>query len=318
MGVFRDSIMTSPGWWRDYDHVVSEFYLYVNGKIEDEGSALRLAPETSKERVFYNYLFGMDGVVNQRTDIERGAIKTLIDQTGKKIQHSKTATIDPLRADEQKRLTDEQVHGWMKGMLKQLDYYASQVQARGSLKIKQTMQELIFRGDWQSATDNAIPAAATQMCNPYKLKHFGADNKAAQYINLNRYAVKAMEEKAITHGLSIPGGQMFRFNANVGWDGIGKDHVPNTKAIRVDSIGSEQHSHPLPNEDPKVASVKSYVVGEIIDAARDKDMERLIEIAQFITLCEGSAKEFTPQGKHKAAWKKAQEVGMELPDCKFW
>jgi hypothetical protein len=311
MGAFANQVALIPGWWA-VNTVENAFYQYIGDAIDDEGSALRNSPATSKERGFYEYVFGKDSVKDKKTAIELGVVACLIAKARTDLDQVDTHVLTVLQRD-------RQIRAKMQILLDDLDHYADQIKNIGALKIKATMSELVFRGDWTTTDTNAIPPAATVMCNPYKLKHFGSDSKAACYIGHNQYAVKAMEEKAKDLGISIAGGAMFRFNANLGWDGEGGTRTTaNTTSIRVDSIGTDQHSHPLAEEGSTHPSFRSYVVLEIIAAARTRDAERLLEIAKFITLCGGTAKEFAPPGKLKADWKKAQEEGMPLPACKFW
>ena len=285
-----------------------------DSNIEEQTEALRTSPDDSQERGFYNYVLGKDVVGRKKTPIELGTVATLLAQTRRDIERVKTHALAA-------HLEQKQIRAKMEELLNMLDHYAGQLHGQGALKIKRDMVAAVFRGEWAAPVDNHLPAKAGEMCNPYNLKHFGGDKKAARYLGdcADRYLVKAMEEKAKDHGLLVPGAMVFRFNVNVGWDSESGDNTTsNTSTIRVDSIGSSQHSHPLAERGSTHASFHTYVVKEIISAAAKSSLDRLLEIAKFLTICEATTGEFKPASKLKTEWAKAQADGMTLPECKFW
>lgn len=314
MGDFRNLVVQDDNWWEDIDSLESAFHRYTISDIEAQTEALRTSPDDSQERGFYHYVLGKDVVGRKKTATELGTVATLLAQARRDVAQVKTYNLAA-------HLEQKQLRTKMEELLGLLDHYAGQLHGQGALKIKRSMIETVLRGEWTAPVDNSLPAKAGEMCNPYNLKHFGGDKKAARYLGdcADRYLVKAMEEKAKDHGLLVPGAMVFRFNANVGWDSeSGDSTTANTTTIRVDSIGSSQHSHPLAERGSTHASFHTYVVKEIISAAAKSSLDRLVEIAKFLTICGGAIGEFKPPSKLKTEWAKAQADGMTLPACKFW
>ena len=316
MGAFKDYVTNKESdWWHggDVDYVMTEFYTFLTEKIADQRETLRSAKKESKERYIYEYLFGKEET-QKLLKSKLGEIDLL--------EHNTKAMIEKIKGHNlAANLEEIQIKSKMTELLDLLDHFAGQIESIGSLRIKRTMMEKVFGGVWEPTADSRIPPKAKEPCNAYNLKHFGVDKKAACYLGEMKdlRLVKAMEEKAKKDGLQVPGGVIFRFDVQIGWDSESGDRsTPNTCAIRVDSIGTNQHSHPLAETGTKHPSFQMYVVKEIIGAARTKDQDELIEIARFLTVIGATSKEFAPPGKLKQAWREAQEKGMKLPDCKFW
>ena len=157
--------------------------------------------------------------------------------------------------------------------------------------------------------------------NIYGGKHFDTAKQkdAAKYDvggGIDQRQVKSMEDYAIEWGLAVPGASIFLFDTLVGSDGeTYNDFTPNTRAIRVDSIGTTgQHSHPIPEERCGHVNHKSLVCAEIIRAAENKDLHRFLEIAAYLTRIDADEDEYElnrPETRRLAAT-------AELRESKFW
>jgi hypothetical protein len=128
------------------------------------------------------------------------------------------------------------------------------------------------------------------VANAYNNKHFGNDKAAAQYNTDDRQFVGKLEEYAKKHGLECAGAVIMRFGFDVGSDGsIYDSATPKTCCIRVDSIGSGQHSHPIPEwERVDMPSHEGMIKNNIIEAFAGQyndgaiDLEMLYDICRYI------------------------------------
>jgi hypothetical protein len=161
---------------------------------------------------------------------------------------------------------------------------------------KRSFVTSVLNGSWTAPATNAFPAPATTEANLYGGKHFDLkkEKNAGKY-NIDRYQVKSLEQHAIDYGLDTPGAYIFMFNTNVGSDGsIFNDFTPNTKAIRVDSVGTPgQHSHPIPEDRCGAVNHKSLVCAEIIKARNNSDLYRYLKIATYLKTIGATKEEFS-------------------------
>ena len=298
MGKFADSITNEADWEKNWapNDLADQWFVYVNGTISAASEALLNAPDPSKERSIYE-----DSA--RKVTSARGSAETLYNK--------------PQQKDRVKAAV-------MTQLLQGYDHLADLIENHGMLYLRALECARVFRGDWAAPTDNAVPPAHAENCNPYKLKHFGVDKKAAWYLGPfeDKYKlVKAIEEKAISAGLEVPGSFIFRFNAPLGWDGEnGARGTINTNCIRVDSVGALQHSHPMPEEGNDCVSHRRLICTAIVDAVEQTDLDRLVTIAKYLTLVGAGLREYrmpsqTLRLRLKAALLKP---GTTLPECKFW
>lgn len=302
MGAFRLSILTDHDWWNSYDptSLDNQFAIYLNTTIDAPHEALQGAPSDSKERA-----------------VLKAALKTVDDE--KEAATRKLAGV--ARANLQPAVAEKQRKAHMTTLLDWMDHYADLIENHGRLYLKRLQVEEILRGDWTPAVTNVVPARSATPCNDYKGKHFGADSKAARYLGTMHdfYIVKALEEKAISDGLDVPGSFIFRYNALLGWDGqSGEKGIPNTQCIRVDSVGAGQHSHPFPETGMEFVSHQKLVCSALVDALEKSDFERMVEIAKYLTIIGARKGEFIPPKGFNERIRKAREQNRELPACKFW
>jgi hypothetical protein len=298
MGKFADIIMSEADWeknWTPAD-LESRWFIYLAGPLAQASEALQGAPAESKERAIY------DDAVAKVSRFAKLAGKS----------YDKTDQTDDMKAD------------WVRRMLKGCDSFATLIESHGTLYLKALESERIFRGEWTPDGDTRVPEAHAEDCNTYNLKHFGVDRSAAWYLGRfekNYKRVKALEEKAIESGLDVPGAYIFRFDEQLGWDGVnGARGTINTRCIRVDSVGSKQHSHPIPEEGTNCVSHQKLVCSSIVEAVENKDLERLVTIAKYLTLIGAGAREYRMPGQDLRQRLKValQKEGATLPECKFW
>jgi len=207
-----------------------------------------------------------------------------------------------------------------------LDDYAGKFIALGNQAIILMNEEAeakrlkeIFDGEW-ATNDNASGGDVVNGdCNKYNMKHFGGDNNAARYVlpntvNISIYKwVLGLETKAIRVGLDVPGAYIFKFKENVGKDGTSGVNSPMTKCIRVDSVGSGgQHSHPIPESGQLKTAHDNLVKTEIIKATNAEDLERLIELAQYLKVIGASKNEY------QLSLNDRRELTKALRSCFFW
>lgn len=301
MGQFADHVHggnMESGWEGDWTPAAleNEWHIFVHATFATASGALLEAPGDSKERALY-----------EKAVKEVGAARKTAEPRYNK-----------------PRQTDESKKNLVRQLLNGYDERATLIQNHGMLYLKALEAERVFRGDWAPDGDNAVPEAHAMNCNTYNLKHFGADNKAARYLgqfDKNYKLVKALEEKAIASGLAVPGSYIFRFDEQLGWDGEnGARGTVNSRCIRVDSVGTTQHSHPLPEEGTGFVSHEKLVCTAIVEAVENKDLERFLEIAKYLTLIGAGQNEFRMPGQDlRQRLKKAlKEPGAILPACKFW
>jgi len=295
MGKFKTKVTADAYWWQmDPEDLFARWEVYLDTDIDDEASALAGAQSGSQEKTMY------DHAVKQCED-EKRKVK------------AKLAGVANAPQGQQERQT--QTH--MRVFLESLDHYADLIEDRGRLYLVTLETKRVFNGQWDAPEDEAVPAAAAEACNDYKNKHFGADSKAARYLGRfeDKKLVKALEEKAIAHGLDTPGSFIFRFDQNVGWDSEnGSRDTVNTSCIRVDSVGSKQHSHPFPETGMTYVSHQKLVCIEIRNAVLKEDIERLVKIAKYLTTIGAREREFKLPSSlqlKKSDWDK-------VPPCFFW
>jgi hypothetical protein len=289
MGKFADGVKSEGDWERKLTPKALEdcWVKYINsGRMVALSDALFNTEQNSKQRQFYN--------------------NTLEEATEKRVAAEANAKTKSMPA-----------------LLRELDRLADLIEAQGSLYLAELAAVLVFRGDWQPSANTSIPTAHLDQCNKYNLKHFGVDKKAAWYLGdfkADYNAVKALEEKAITDGLAVPGACVFCFNRALGWDGEnGIRGTINTNCIRVDSIGTNQHSHPIPEKGHDYVSHEKLVCTAIVEAIEKKQMDRLVEIAKYLTTIGASNEEYkVTTGPVSERLRNAVKKGMQLPKCKFW
>jgi hypothetical protein len=298
MGKFKDIITSEPDWVTNWtpSELEDRWYVFINGPLARASEALQGAPDDSKELAIYKDAVDKVGKARKRAQ----AIYGKSDQT------------DDMKADVVRRLLD----GY--------DNFATLIESHGLLYLKALESERIFRGDWASDADTTVPEPHAQDCNTYNLKHFGVDKAAAWYLGpfeKNYKRVKALEEKAIEVGLDVPGAFIFRFDSQLGWDGVnGARGTINTRCIRVDSVGSKQHSHPIPEEGTNCVSHQKLVCAAIVEAVEASDLERLVTIAKYLNLIGAAAREFRMPGQDLRQRLKTAlgKPGATLPPSKFW
>jgi len=298
MGKFADSITGEADWekhWTPKD-LENHWIAYVNGTLADAAEALLGAPEDSKERVLY----------------------------GNAVAKVQSAALAGTRRYDRQGQTDQAKEAVAQELLRGFDHYASLIESHGLLYLRSLECERIFRGDWTPEVGTTVPAAHAKSCNTYNFKHFGGDRGAAWYLgpfDRNYKAVKALEEKAIESGLDVPGAYIFRFNAALGWDGENDARgTINTNSLRVDSVGSLQHSHPIPETGTDCVSHQKLVCTAICEAVEKKELERLVAIAKYLTTIGATAGEYKMPGQIlRDRLKTALRLeGTTLPACKFW
>jgi hypothetical protein len=165
---------------------------------------------------------------------------------------------------------------------------------------KEAEEQKILDGTWVPDLDNTIPAPASVNCNSYKGKHFGADNKAAQYLGRfkdNPKLVKALEQKAKS-ALFLEA-CIFRFDEIVGHDGTKGPNSPTSKCIRVDSLDTGgEHSYPIPESG--VGSHDAYVKDSIIKRHNTNNKDGLLDIARYLTIIGAAKGEYAFSNAEKA------------------
>jgi hypothetical protein len=309
MGAFKTRIMQTADWWgRTPQAIQDEFFSYLASSHEQEFGAFSTTRDKN-DAAFAQYLFGegtrkKPGFIAQTTR-EVGLVVDRIEQNA-----------PPAHQDRQRMVK-------MTEYLDFLDRYADMIVSRGNLVLKREMIASVFAGLWTPPVGNAVPPPSAGQANLYDGKHFGTNTGVGSYIPFtdSRFQVKSMEDKAVEYGLEAGGGAIFRFDRQIGYDGVSKAFGLNTKAIRVDSIGSLQHSHPFPETNFGIASFEKYVIEELVLAAIDKNLDRIVEIGKFLTVIGARPNEFTPKKQHiaKVAGPRGKSsADVALPDCVFW
>jgi hypothetical protein len=279
MGLFKqylDRKYPAMGWQtKDPDELSNAFYDFLG----DPANAAAADELAEKNRVIYDMY---------RKDVEKDVEKTKTKLGG--------LTKTPLN----QQPTQKAHH--IRLLVGNIDEKAERIVMQGKALLAskppaKTEEEKILDGEWEPDINNTIPAPAAVNCNPYKLKHFGADSSAAQYLGRfkdNPKLVKALEEKA--KSALLLDAVIFRFNENVGHDGTKGPNSPMTKCIRVDSVGTDkEHSHPIPesNDSKDSPAHDTYIKKNIIKCHNENDRESLIDIAKYLTIIGAKKGEYT-------------------------
>ena len=310
MGDFKNDIISKATWWQDEpEDVELAFFTFLSVRYADEYGAFTTTGDTN-DAAFAKYLFG------EGTKKKPGFIVETTSETKR--------VVDKIEVHAPAAHKDQQRIRKMTAYLDFLDRYADMVVSRGNLVIRREMIQSVFAGTWRPEVDNSVPAPASQQANLYGGKHFGTNAGVGSYAPFTEslFQVKSIEDKAVVHGLVVPGASIFRFENEIGYDGIAASCELNTRAIRVDSIGSGgQHSHPFPENNFGIASFEKYVIEAIVLAAMDDDIDRLVEIGKFLTVIGAVEREFRPKKQHIAKVSVPRGVAqadVSVPDCLFW
>jgi hypothetical protein len=197
-----------------------------------------------------------------------------------------------------------------------LDDKAERIMLEGNKLARDEERRKVFNGEWVPTLTTAIPAAASVDCNLYNGKHFGGDRSAAQYLGrfTNRKLVKALEEKAIQ--ADFLSATLFRFNEQIGHDGTAGPNSPMTRCIRVDSVGSNQHSHPIAEtgEGFTETSHDSYIKKDIIKCHNENDIDSLMDVAKYLRTIGAARGEYSLSQSERAKLSKAHP----FLKCLYW
>lgn len=327
MGKFIDWLQEEREMIVDVEQLRPIYDKFVRLRINDEIQVLRGAGKSSKEYGVFSYYYGRDARL--------GEIDRIIEKARK--------SCHVIRQKVQEKYRAQHVQSKLAEAISSLDQFSGYIEYHGHLHVKKSMMERIFLGNFNLEENNRIPLEkSSQQCNWYGGKHFGKGSLDAKFATMDRYLVKAMEDKAVAFGLQLAKGEsaipwekrpptfaVFRFDDEIGWDGwSGPPEEKNTRAIRVDGCqNSGRHSHPLVEKDGNCPSFHTYVVNEIINATRYGAVDRLADIARFLKICGASHGEFAPSGSLQALWDEACLAGSQkfsgmMPEmisrCVYW
>jgi hypothetical protein len=178
-----------------------------------------------------------------------------------------------------------------------------------------------LNGTYVTGENNTQGDAAVGTCNTTYGggKHWGGEWDAGQYdlTDVNANVVLGLEMKAVRIGLGTAGGWVFKFSFSVGHtckkgNNKGLPYDPTT-CIRVDSGGTGQHSHPIPEWGALTTSSHEKEVKMVIIAAVNSfDVDRLAEVGEYLKLIGATNKSYAFSNKD------AQKLINPLPASIYW